>query len=593
MKRVPSLLLVLLLAAPAAAEIDFSAVAARADAQAAVTTGKTYAAYAQVQRALAKPDVPGLGDDFKKLRAAAGAADGRLAGDAVFVEAVGAALAQGQSALDAQSTQLVQLAASLESDRDRGRCGTASAKGRRLAARSQAARDDGRERKCADLGRRASRAYAEGIALATKLLARQDARKPTWSVPLQGLGGALLSVWCEPGSAPEVYAVGADDGSGPLFLKKGGEGWVRIPVLPRENLWWVTRVGAAIYASGTGGLVVRYDPATGSLTEMPVPVDATFFGIWGAAEDDIWAVGGNVGGMQPRTALYHWNGQQWDSVPQPPQAGARILFKIWGSAADDVSICGEQGLVLHYDGQDWGVVPSGTTATLFTIHGADPTIAVGDAIIERGAQGFAMAQIPAGSNPLRGVFVPEQGDAWACGLAGTVLRRVSGRWQRLLDVPSPGGARDFHAVAVDDGGGVYLAGGDLIDNDEGVLYYFGPRTIPSAVVPQAKLRGNVATVLYDSCAVTACHIGPFISEDLDLSTPEAARAQQVGVASRQSPLLRVVPGRPSQSYTWHKILGTHLAAGGTGDRMPQGGPFLDDPAMEKIRAWILEGALDN
>jgi hypothetical protein len=255
-------------------------------------------------------------------------------------------------------------------------------------------------------------------------------------------------------------------------------------------------------------------------------------------------------------------------------------------------VCGEQGLVLHFDGAEWSVVPSGTTATLFTIHGAAPTISVGDAIIERAPQGFAMASIPTGSNPLRGVFVPPAGDAWACGLAGTVLRRVNGRWQRILDVPAAS-SRDFHAVAVDDGGGVYLAGGDLINNTDGVLFYLGARTIPSAVLPQARLRERVADVLYDSCAITACHIGPFISEDLDLSTPEAVRAQQVGVASRQSPLLRVVPGRPSQSYTWHKILGSHLGVGGSGDRMPQGGPYLEGAPLDAIRAWILEGALDN
>ena len=58
-------------------------------------------------------------------------------------------------------------------------------------------------------------------------------------------------------------------------------------------------------------------------------------------------------------------------------------------------------------------------------------------------------------------------------------------------------------------------------------------------------------------------------------------------------LLRVLPGRPSQSYIWHKLLGTQATVGGSGSRMPQGDAPLTQPNMDVIRAWILEGARDN
>src|SRR5213078_2755017 len=119
-------------------------------------------------------------------------------------------------------------------------------------------------------------------------------------------------------------------------------------------------------------------------------------------------------------------------------------------------------------------------------------------------------------------------------------------------VPDASG-RDFHALAIDDSGGVFLAGGNLVSMDKGALFYFGPRTIPSGIYQQAKFRDRVQPVLYSGCAFTGCHVAPFISENLDLNTAAASYLGLVGVASNQSPLLRVLPGRPSQSYLWHKL----------------------------------------
>lgn len=591
-----TLAVVVALAVPAAAEVDFTAIQARVDAQAPVTSGREHRAYVAVQDVLAKTDAPGLADDFAKLYAVARRVEGRLDHDPVLAQALGDALVAAQDELHGAASDLVQLASALDSEHDRFRCGQRGAVGTRLAERSADARARSHFVTCASLGRQAALRYASGLALATKLLARQDQRTPTWSVPLHDLGGALLGVWAEPGPTPAIYTVGADDGMGPLFLKKGGEGWVRVPVAPSGTLWWVSGIGSYVYASGTGGRVVRYDPQTGGVVDLSIGVDVTLYGLWGASTDEVWAVGGNVDGSQPRTALYRHDGEQWTSVEQPPEANNRTLFKVWGSAANDVWACGQAGLLLHYDGQSWTAVTSGTFESLFTIHGAPATVAVGGSVqpslVEKTPQGFAEAALPQGVNTLRGVFVPQTGQPWACGLGATVLRRTTGGWTRLGGIPSAS-ARDFHAVTIDDSGGVWLVGGDLIQNDEGVLMYYGTRSVPTGVYAQAKLRDRIAPTLYLSCAITACHIGPFISEDLDLSTPELVFAQSVGVPSRQSPLLRVVPGRPSQSYVWHKLLGTQSTVGGSGDRMPQGRPLMSQDDMDAIRAWILEGARDN
>ena len=52
----------------------------------------------------------------------------------------------------------------------------------------------------------------------------------------------------------------------------------------------------------------------------------------------------------------------------------------------------------------------------------------------------------------------------------------------------------------------------------------------------------------------------------------------------------MAPGDPDASYLIHKLEGR---AGITGDRMPQGGPFLSSADIAVIRSWIQAGAQNN
>jgi len=441
--------------------------------------------------------------------------------------------------------------------------------------------------------------------LAEKLRLRERGGEERWTVALDGLGGALLSVWATSGPDPDVYAVGADDGNGPVFLRGSAEAFVRIPVAPADDLWWVAGVPgdaqtlpqspSTVWACGDEGRVVVYDPATGAVSDRSTGADATLFGVWGSGPGDVWTVGGDLDGVGPRPALLRWDGATWTSASVPPEADGKILYKVWGTAADDVWACGQGGLLLRFDGTAWTNVPSGTASTLLTVHGG---VAVGGpgvaaVVVERNAAGtWAAASIPTGTESLNGVFALAAGDAWAVGYFGAVLRRDDGRWMALPGVPATRG-RHHHAVHVDDAGGVWVAGGDLFTMREGSLLHFGKGDVPREVLRRATLRADVQPVIYASCAFTACHVQPFLSENLDLETAEATHAGLVGVASRQSALLRVRPGSTSESYLWHKLLGTQGTVGGIGVRMPQGDPPLTAAETDLIRAWIVEGGLDD
>ncbi len=93
-------------------------------------------------------------------------------------------------------------------------------------------------------------------------------------------------------------------------------------------------------------------------------------------------------------------------------------------------------------------------------------------------------------------------------------------------------------------------------------------------------------VFTPTCAQLGCHDPLGRQESLILS-PGRGYAMIVGVASVEMPQLsRVTPSDPTSSYLYRKITGSGI----TGDRMPQGGPFLNDAQIKLVRDWIRRGA---
>ena len=63
-----------------------------------------------------------------------------------------------------------------------------------------------------------------------------------------------------------------------------------------------------------------------------------------------------------------------------------------------------------------------------------------------------------------------------------------------------------------------------------------------------------------------------------------------------SSMKRIMPNDASASYLFHKISGTHMAMGGSGDSMPppiSGLPSLTANEISDIETWINQGAPNN
>jgi hypothetical protein len=93
-------------------------------------------------------------------------------------------------------------------------------------------------------------------------------------------------------------------------------------------------------------------------------------------------------------------------------------------------------------------------------------------------------------------------------------------------------------------------------------------------------------VFTTNCASLGCH-DPLGQQQGLILTKGRAFANIVNQTSTETPaLVRVAPGDPANSYLYRKITG----AGITGDRMPQGGPYLTDVQTKLVRDWIRRGA---
>jgi hypothetical protein len=107
------------------------------------------------------------------------------------------------------------------------------------------------------------------------------------------------------------------------------------------------------------------------------------------------------------------------------------------------------------------------------------------------------------------------------------------------------------------------------------------------------LSADVQPILTANCALSGCHAGGNPQQGQNLSAGQTF-ANVVNVASNELPTMdRVEPGQPDSSYLVHKIQGTHLQVGGSGDRMPRGRSPLSQGDINVIRAWIQAGATSN
>jgi hypothetical protein len=313
----------------------------------------------------------------------------------------------------------------------------------------------------------------------------------SWRVVLQNLDAALMSV--DGTSATDVWAVGADtrDGNGAMVLHFDGTSWRRKATGVNADLWWVHAFSAdALLMGGTQGTILRYDGQ--QFTRMDTPGTGQVFGVWGASENDVWAVGGEPD-AEPGF-VWRYDGSAWSDVSDmlPASVKGTPLFKVWGRTENDVWIVGLDGVAVHWNGTELELGDTGTKDRLFTVHGppsGKPAfVAVGgdaSAVLvqnDDGTKWHTPAHNPAPTQ-LFGVFMRSTKEGYAVGYDGIVLRYDGAAWKLLttpFELTNP-----LHSVWVDPSGGVWAVGGDVLSPvpSDGVLVHQG-KAIPHEITAE-------------------------------------------------------------------------------------------------------------
>jgi hypothetical protein len=99
-------------------------------------------------------------------------------------------------------------------------------------------------------------------------------------------------------------------------------------------------------------------------------------------------------------------------------------------------------------------------------------------------------------------------------------------------------------------------------------------------------------VLDQSCTSGSCHTslaraGSLILEE-GVSYDNLVGVTPTNPMAASTGMQRVYPGEPDKSFFYMKL--SHGLTDGMGLSMPWGGPYLDEPSLEVIRAWIEAGA---
>jgi hypothetical protein len=119
-----------------------------------------------------------------------------------------------------------------------------------------------------------------------------------------------------------------------------------------------------------------------------------------------------------------------------------------------------------------------------------------------------------------------------------------------------------------------------------------PSTTSTTLTPPWTWSGDVQPLLSASCS--GCHGGsstPQYAGFKNIQDPALGYANIVNQPSVELPTMdRIEPGNHLQSYLWRKIDGSHLAAGGSGVRMPQFGPYFNQAQLDGVASWIDAGA---
>lgn len=239
-------------------------------------------------------------------------------------------------------------------------------------------------------------------------------------------------LWAVYGHSPdEVLAVGGQvemgSSSGTVVVRDSAGEWsLEDPSVDLGALTWVSGLGDGYVVAGRGGTVAVRD-AQGVWERLETGSTALLWGIWGPSEEELYTVGTDNMGEE---VLLAWDGDAFAPVAIPEtELEATALFKVWGRSSDDITVVGDAGWLLGFDGSNWTEYDSGAPGDLISVWGNEQaTVAVGGrsngrVVVRTSGPGpdAEWTDIQLEQPGLSGVYIDEDGRGTAVGDMGTIL----------------------------------------------------------------------------------------------------------------------------------------------------------------------------
>jgi len=236
-----------------------------------------------------------------------------------------------------------------------------------------------------------------------------------------GVRGLCLCVWlsgaCDSENNP-ITTVDAADAAGDADTAEA------LDHLSFTSVW-----GAAaddIWAVGSGGAIVHYDGDHWQRFERLTERDLT--SVHGHSADDVWAVGTDI--------ALHWDGSSWSVKLQDI---SETLLGVWQTGPDDVWMVGlawisDSGLIRHWNGETWsGTELRGVSSVWEVWNSPENKLWFGGSAV--GGTGFlghgqdkqfSRASYQGGS--LRGIWGVSSDDVWVAPYEGSMQHWDGSSW---------------------------------------------------------------------------------------------------------------------------------------------------------------------
>jgi len=289
-----------------------------------------------------------------------------------------------------------------------------------------------------------------------------------WTLMTSGVTENLNAIWGY-SNAP-VFAVG----DGGTIILYNGKQWSSMTSGTAYNLKGVWGISASeFFAVGEHGTILHYSPYEWSFMSTS---SYDLLAVWNSSPSDVFAVGENRmlqyydNSYHYYSRILHYDGSTWayitigNGVLYGSREPLADLNDVWGSSSSDVFVAGDNGMIFHYNGDNWTLMNSNCSRNLKGIWGSSVSdiYAVGDrgAIMHYDGNQWSTTKragnIGATTN-FEGIWGSSGSDVFVVGEAGTIVHYDGNQWSLMPSGTSTkhlksiwgSSATDVFAVAVD------------------------------------------------------------------------------------------------------------------------------------------------